>query len=38
MNNIRFAQKKDINKVVEIHIRAFPGFFMTKLGKNFFSD
>ena len=35
MYNIRFVKKEDINRIVEIHIRAFPGFFLTSLGNDF---
>lgn len=32
---IRDAKIEDLNKIVKVHMRAFPGFFMTKLGKKF---
>lgn len=35
MLNIRTATANDINRVVEIHMSAFKGFFMTELGNKF---
>ncbi|MEM4479607.1 MAG: GNAT family N-acetyltransferase [Candidatus Methanomethylicaceae archaeon] len=35
---IREAKKTDLHKIVDIHIKAFPGFFMTKLGKGFLRE
>lgn len=32
---IREASKIDLYRIVNIHMKAFPGFFMTKLGKKF---
>lgn len=36
--NVRAATKEDIRKVVEVHIAAFPGFFLTMLGKHFLHE
>jgi len=33
--NCRFATESDISQVVEVHIQAFPGFFLTTLGPAF---
>lgn len=33
--NIRTAEKKDINRIVQIHIERFPNFFLSSLGKGF---
>ena len=33
--NIRKATLYDVNAIVEIHINAFKGFFLTSLGRDF---
>ena len=35
MNKLRLAKKDDLKITVDIHIKAFPGFFLTKLGPRF---
>ena len=35
---IRKVEKKDIPEIVRIHIAAFPGFFMTLMGKSFLKE
>ena len=32
MNKLSLAKKDDLKIIVDIHIKAFPGFFLTKLG------
>ena len=36
--NVRGATEQDINSIVEVHISAFPGFFLTTLGRSFLSE
>lgn len=38
MSGIRRAEKKDLSRIIEIHQRSFPGFFLTKLGKSFLHE
>ncbi len=33
--NIRAMRSNDVNAVIDIHIRSFPGFFLTFLGHDF---
>jgi len=33
--NIKVADKSNVNNIVDIHMEAFPGFFLTFLGKGF---
>lgn len=35
MNKLRLAKKDDLKIIVDIHIKAFPEFFLTKLGPRF---
>ena len=35
MNKLRLAKKDDLKIIVDIHTKAFPGFFLTKLGPRF---
>jgi len=37
MNKLRLAKKNDLKIIVDIHIKAFPEYFLTKLGPNFLS-
>jgi len=37
MNKLRLANRNDLKIIVDIHIKAFPGFFLTKLGPKFLS-
>lgn len=38
MMNMRNADFEDIDEVVDLHIQAFPGFFLTSLGKGFLKE
>lgn len=33
--NLRFADERDIDAVASVHLAAFPGFFLTSLGRRF---
>ena len=35
MNKLRLAKRDDLKIIVDIHTKAFPGFFLTKLGPRF---
>ena len=35
---IRNANQADIDEIVEVQIAAFPGFFLTKMGKKFLTE
>lgn len=32
---LRFADERDIDAVASVHLAAFPGFFLTSLGRRF---
>lgn len=35
---LRFADERDIDAVASVHLAAFPGFFLTSLGRKFLSE
>ena len=38
MTTIRQATEKDITEIADIHMKAFPGFFLTMMGKKFLKE
>jgi ribosomal protein S18 acetylase RimI-like enzyme len=38
MNNIRPMRSRDVKDIVEIHLKSFPGFFLTFLGPRFLHE